>query len=200
MSAGNHIAPEPGSFVSGLELIARGLVWLAAIVLLFMVAITLLDVFLRVAFRDPLFWVYDIFELVSAVLLLGGALALAGGWDAGREGAAWAVVRLLFLLLLALPATGLLIYGFWSAIVQSIEYRELSAGLLAMPMWPSHLLLLIAGISLFLQIVAEIARCFIRLDAGQWPIRSGTGWSIHGLMRDAAAMQRQKQALDDIWS
>ena len=200
MSTRKAVAPEPGPFVSMIETVSRVLVWVTALILVFLMAIIVLDSIARTVFWDPLVWVYELTEILTVILMLGGALALAAGWDEGRSGPFWAVLRLIFLFVLALPAILVLIYSASNGLDQSLSYGELTYGPLSLPAWPRGFIIILAALALALQILAEIGRCFVCLGVGQWPFRGGAGWSVHGLTSEKNMIQRRQQALDDIWS
>ena len=57
---------------------------------------------------------------------------------------------------------------------QSMLIAEVSVNSPAdVPVWPLKLIIFFAGITLFLQGLAEVFRCLVCLDEGKWPVRIG---------------------------
>ena len=200
MSANNKSAPEPGPLVTAIEFVARVLVWFTAAILLVLCVLTLVELIARYGFRSPLYGYIDVVEILLPVFLLGGALSLAAGWDAGRMGPLWAIPRMGFLLLVALPVIAMLIYSAISGLSLSWSFDERSYGMLALPLWPRDLIVILAAAALGVQVLAEVGRCLICLESRQWPTRGGPGWSAQSLIGRAKLAERRKQALDDIWN
>lgn len=138
------------------------------------------EVFMRYVLRQPTTWAYDAgYMLYGALFIMAGAYALATGahvrgdvlyrlfptrWQAG--------VDLFLYLVFFFPAVIALIYAGYTFADRSWMVGERSsASPGGPPLYHFKSLIPLAACFLFLQGLAEVARCIICLRTGRWPSR-----------------------------
>lgn len=138
------------------------------------------EVFMRYVLRQPTTWAYDAgYMLYGALFIMAGAYALATGahvrgdvlyrlfparWQAG--------VDLFLYLVFFFPAVIALIYAGYTFADRSWMVGERSSSSPGgPPLYHFKSLIPLAACFLFLQGLAEVARCVICLRTGRWPRR-----------------------------
>lgn len=138
------------------------------------------EVFVRYVLRAPTTWAFDIGYITYGALFL-----MAGAYTLSRNGHVradvlyrfWkprtqAMMDLVLYVVFFLPAVGAWMYSGWSYAEMSIRFREVSifspAGV---PVFPLKALIPVTGLLLSIQGVAEIIRCVLCIQRGDWPKR-----------------------------
>jgi TRAP-type mannitol/chloroaromatic compound transport system permease small subunit len=138
------------------------------------------EVFVRYVLRDPTIWAYDLsYNMYGALFIMGGAYALCRNvhvrgdvfyrkWSIRTQ----ATVELLLYVIFFFPGIGALIYSGFEYAGDSWRYHEVSVYSPAdIPIFPLKTLIPIAGVTLLFQGIAEVFRCIICLQTGEWPER-----------------------------
>lgn len=135
------------------------------------------EVVVRYAFNAPTPWAYDI-----SYMLYGTLFMMAGAYTLSRDGHVrgdfiyrlWqprtqAGVELVLYFLFFFPGVTALILAGWKYAGRSWSYLEVSSNSPAgIPIYQFKSVIVVAGILLFLQGVAQVFRCIICLRTGQW--------------------------------
>ena len=138
------------------------------------------EVFVRYVLRAPTTWAFD-FSYIN----YGALFLMAGAYTLSRNGhvradvvyrlwspRAQASMDLLLYVIFFLPAVAAWMYAGMPYAIQSIGFREVSifspAGV---PVFPLKTLIPVAGALLLVQGIAEIIRCVLCIQLGQWPQR-----------------------------
>jgi TRAP-type mannitol/chloroaromatic compound transport system permease small subunit len=156
------------------------------------------EVFVRYVLRAPTTWAFDISYITyGAMFLMAGAYTLARNghvradvvyrfWPARRQ----AMLDLLLYVIFFLPAVAAWIYSGWFYAKFSIQFREVSifspAGI---PVFPLKALIPVTGVLLLLQGIAEIIRCVLCIQTGEWPQR------LHDVEETESLIIRERQHL-----
>jgi TRAP-type mannitol/chloroaromatic compound transport system permease small subunit len=138
------------------------------------------EVFVRYALRDPTSWAFDLsYILYGALFLMCGAYTLSRGghvradifyrrWPARSQAALELVLYVVFFF----PGVLALVIAGWGYGMESHAIKEVSVNSpVGVPIWPLKMLIPAAGVLLTLQGVAEVLRCVLCLQEGQWPAR-----------------------------
>lgn len=138
------------------------------------------EVFVRYALNDPTSWAFDFsFILYGALFLMSGAYTLSRGghvradifyrtWPVRVQASLEFVLYLLFFF----PGVLALVIAGWGYGMEAMRIREVSVNSPAgVPIWPLKLLIPAAGVLLTLQGIAELLRCVLCLQEGEWPAR-----------------------------
>jgi len=168
------------------------------------------DVVMRYLFDNPTEWAFDIsYTMYGTLFMMAGAYTLSRGghvrgdvvyrlWPPRMQ----AVIELVLYFLFFFPGMAALIYAGVDYAGESWSYMpfgpagprgEISINSPAgVPVFPLKTILPIAAGLLFIQGLAEVARCFICLREGAWP----------GRMKDVEEMEQallseQRQAIED---
>jgi TRAP-type mannitol/chloroaromatic compound transport system permease small subunit len=138
------------------------------------------EVFVRYILVAPTTWAFDF-----SYITYGGLFLMAGAYTLSRNGHVrgdviyrlWpqrmqAVIDLTLYILFFFPAVLAWIYAGWQFAKMSIQFQEVSifspAGV---PVFPLKTLIPVTGVLLFIQGIAEVARCIICIRQGYWPQR-----------------------------
>jgi TRAP-type mannitol/chloroaromatic compound transport system permease small subunit len=148
--------------------------------ILAMVAIIVYEVFLRYVLRTPTAWAYDMgYMLYGAIFIMAGAYALSVAahvrgdvvyrlWSPRVQ----AILDLLLYLLFFFPAIIALLYAGYNFAEFSWRIGERSSsGPGGPPVYHFKTLIPLAAAFLFLQGLAEIARCVLCIRDNAWPPR-----------------------------
>lgn len=147
------------------------------------------EVFVRYFLRDPTSWAFDIsYTMYGALFMMAGAYTLSR--DAHVRGdvifrlwaprvQAW--IELILIVLFLFPGMAALVYAGYDYAAESWSYRpygfdgpagEISINSPAgVPVSPLKTLLPIAALFVFIQGIAEFARCVLCIRDGHWPER-----------------------------
>lgn len=138
------------------------------------------EVFVRYVLRDPTAWAFDLsYIMYGTMFMMGGAYTLAR--DGHVRGdvfyRTWrpktqATVELILYFIFFFPGVLALIFAGWKFAHQSLLWKEVSSMSPAnVPIFHFKLVIPAAGILLFIQGLAQVARCILCLRDGRWPDR-----------------------------
>jgi len=141
---------------------------------------TCYEVFRRYVLNDPTDWAFDMsYILYGALFLMAGAYTLSKNahvrgdfiyrtWKPRNQ----AKVDLALYFIFYLPGVLALVFSGFFYGWDSTRIREVSVNSpVGVPIWPLKMIIFVAGITLFLQGMAEMCRCLIAIKNNEWPIR-----------------------------
>jgi TRAP-type mannitol/chloroaromatic compound transport system permease small subunit len=138
------------------------------------------EVFVRYALDNPTTWAYDVsYNMYGALFFMAGAYTLA------RHGhvrvdvfhrllrpRVQAGIDLVLYIFFFFPGVIALVYAGWEYAAESWHYHEVAVSSPAdIPIFPLKTLIPAGGVVLFVQGIAELARCIVCLRRGEWPPR-----------------------------
>ncbi|GGD19092.1 TRAP transporter small permease subunit [Aureimonas glaciei] len=139
---------------------------------------TAYEVFVRYALNSPTPWALDVsFIMYGTLFMMGGAYTLSRGghvrgdfiyrlWRPKTQ----ATVDLVLYLIFFFPGVTALIFSGWKYAARSWAYQEVSINSPAgIPIFQFKMIVVAAGILLFIQGIAEICRCLVCIRTGEWP-------------------------------
>ena len=138
------------------------------------------EVFVRYVLDDPTTWAYDVsYNMYGALFFIAGAYTLArNGHVRGDvvyrllKPRVQAGIDLVLFLTFFFPGVIALAYAGWEYAAESWRYHEVSVFSPAdIPIFPLKTLIPVGGVLLFIQGLAEVARCILCLRLGHWPAR-----------------------------
>lgn len=135
------------------------------------------EVVVRYLFNSPTPWAYELsYIMYGTLFMVGGAYTLSRGghvrgdfvyrlWPVRVQGG----IDLTLYLLFFFPGVTALIFSGWKYASRSIGYGEVSSSSPAgIPIYQFKTILVLAGILLFLQGIAQMFRCIIAIRSGVW--------------------------------
>ncbi len=136
------------------------------------------EVFVRYVLRDPTSWAFDLsYMMYGTLFMMGGAYTLSR--DGHVRGDVFyrlwpirlqATIELTLYIFFFYPAVLALIFAGWDFAHESLRYKEVSVWSPAnIPIFQFKMIIPAAGILLFIQGLAQVARCILCLREGQWP-------------------------------
>jgi TRAP-type mannitol/chloroaromatic compound transport system permease small subunit len=136
------------------------------------------EVFVRYLLRAPTVWAFDIsYMMYGTLFMLGGAYTLSR--DAHVRADIFfrlmsprkqAALEFVLYFLFFFPGILALIFAGWKYVGRSWRYLEVSTMSPAnIPIYQFKTVIIVAGVLLFLQGVAQVFRCVICLRSGAWP-------------------------------
>ena len=138
------------------------------------------EVFVRYALDNPTVWAYDLaYNMYGALFFIAGAYTLARNGHV-RVDVFYRLLRprvqagidLTLYFAFFFPGVIALAYAGFDYASESWRYHEVSVFSPSdIPIFPLKTLIPVGGVLLFLQGLAEVARCVICLRDGQWPPR-----------------------------
>jgi TRAP-type mannitol/chloroaromatic compound transport system permease small subunit len=155
---------------------------------------TAYEVFVRYALRDPTSWAFDM-----SYIMYGGLFLMAGAYTLSRNGHVrgdvfyrkWpsrvqASIELVLYFIFFFPGVLALMIAGWDYGVESMRIREVSVNSpVGVPIWQLKMLIPFAGFFLTLQGIAEVLRCIVCLQTGEWAPR------LHDVEELEAALQKE---------
>lgn len=138
------------------------------------------EVFVRYALNDPTSWAFDFsFILYGALFLMSGAYTLSRGGHVRADiifrrlrPRTQAGLEFVLYILFYFPGVLALIIAGWGYGHEAMAIKEVSVNSpVGVPIWPLKMLIPVAGVLLALQGIAEMLRCVLCLQTGQWPAR-----------------------------
>lgn len=136
------------------------------------------EVFVRYALRDPTAWAFDLsYMMYGALFMMGGAYTLSRDghvrgdflyrmWPARVQARVEFVLYIIFFF----PAILALIFAGWKYAARSFQFQEVSVMSPAnVPIFQFKMIIVAAGILLFIQGLAQLCRCLICMRTGEWP-------------------------------
>ena len=138
------------------------------------------EVFVRYALNDPTTWAYDVsYNMYGALFFMAGAYTLARNGHVRGDVVyrllrprTQAAIDLVLYLTFFFPGVIALVYAGFGFAADSWRYQEVSVYSPAdIPIFPLKTLIPAGGVTLFIQGLAELARCVVCLRQGEWPQR-----------------------------
>jgi TRAP-type mannitol/chloroaromatic compound transport system permease small subunit len=136
------------------------------------------EVFVRYVLRQPTVWAFDIsYMMYGTLFMLGGAYALSRDAHVRADifyrlmsERAQAALELALYFLFFFPGVLALIFAGWKYVSRSWRYLEVSTMSPAnIPIYQFKTVIIVAGVLLVLQGIAQVFRCVICLGTGAWP-------------------------------
>ena len=138
------------------------------------------EVFVRYVLRAPTSWAFDI-----TYMMYGALFMMAGAYTLARDGHVrgdvlyrlWpprvqAGVELVLYIIFFFPGVLALIFAGYKYAARSFSYMEVSVMSPAgVPIFQFKMIIVAAGILLFIQGIAQVFRCILCLKRGVWPER-----------------------------
>ncbi len=153
------------------------------------------EVFVRYALRDPTSWAFDFsYILYGALFLMSGAYTLSRGghvradifyrrWKPRNQ----ARLEIFLYMIFFFPGVLALVIAGWGYGHEAYAIKEVSVNSPAgVPIWPLKMLIPAAGVLLTLQGIAEVLRCVLCLQEGQWPARMHDVEELEAQLQQAA--------------
>lgn len=136
------------------------------------------EVFVRYLLRQPTSWAFDL-----TYMMYGSLFMMAGAYTLSRDGHVrgdviyrlWpprtqAAVELFLYIVFFFPGVTALVIAGWQYAERSLRYLEVSVMSPAnVPIFQFKLIIVAAGILLFLQGLAQVCRCIVCMREGAWP-------------------------------
>jgi TRAP-type mannitol/chloroaromatic compound transport system permease small subunit len=136
------------------------------------------EVFVRYVLRSPTVWAFDIsYMMYGTLFMLGGAYTLSRDAHVRADiiyrlmsHRKQAALELVLYFLFFFPGILALIFAGWKYVSRSWRYLEVSTMSPAnIPIYQFKTVIIVAGVLLFLQGIAQVFRCIICLREGEWP-------------------------------
>ena len=160
------------------------------------------EVFVRYVLNSPTSWAYDIsYMMYGALFMMGGAYTLSrGGHVRGdfvyRLLSPRTQARIEFVLyfLFFFPGVLALIFAGWKYAARSYRYSEVSVMSPAgVPVFQFKMIIVAAGILLFVQGIAQVMRCIHCMREGEWlPQEEDVEEMEEIILREAAAKKAER--------
>ncbi len=136
------------------------------------------EVFVRYLLRQPTSWAFDL-----TYMMYGSLFMMAGAYTLSRDGHVrgdviyrlWpprtqAAIELFLYIVFFFPGVTALVIAGWQYAERSLRYLEVSVMSPAnVPIFQFKLIIVAAGILLFLQGLAQVCRCIVCMREGAWP-------------------------------
>ena len=154
------------------------------------------EVFVRYLLNDPTSWAFDL-----SYIMYGALFIMAGAYTLSRNGHVrgdviyrlWPVrvqagLDLVLYFLFFFPGVLALVIAGWGYGHDAFRLQEVSVNSpIGVPIWPLKMLIPFAGALLTLQGIAEVLRCVLCLQTGQWPQR------LHDVEEIETALMHQRE-------
>jgi TRAP-type mannitol/chloroaromatic compound transport system permease small subunit len=155
--------------------VGKASAWLIVALMLLVV----IEVFKRYALNSPTAWIFDANNMLYGTLfMLGGAYTLAQdghvrgdflyGNMAPRKQAS---IDLVLYILFFVPGILALTWAGWAYFSDSLAIREQTFNADPLPLYPFKFVIPFAGAVVMLQGIAEIVRCVVCIQTGEWTPR-----------------------------
>jgi TRAP-type mannitol/chloroaromatic compound transport system permease small subunit len=136
------------------------------------------EVFVRYVLRAPTVWAFDV-----SYIMYGTLFMIAGAYTLSRDAhvradifyrlmrpRAQAALELLLYIIFFCPGILSLIFAGWKYVGRSWRYQEVSTMSPAnIPIYQFKTMIIVAGVLLVIQGIAQVMRCLICLRSGAWP-------------------------------
>ena len=169
-------------------------------VMLLMIS-TCYEVFMRYVLNSPTVWAFDMsYMLYGALFMMSGAYALSRGthvrgdflyrsWKPRNQ----AKMDLLLYFLFFFPAIFAMVYTGAAYSFEATRILESSVNSPAgVPVWPLKLIIFVAGITLLIAGIAEVMRCIICIQTGEWLAREGDVEELENVLVQQHALQEEQ--------
>jgi TRAP-type mannitol/chloroaromatic compound transport system permease small subunit len=155
--------------------IGKAFAWLI-VALMLMVCV---EVFKRYILNAPTAWIFDASNMMYGTLfMMAGAYTLAQGGHVRGDflygsmtPRRQAGIDLVLYFAFFLPGILALTWAGWTYANDALAIRETTFNAVPLPLYPFKFIIPLAGATVLLQGVAEIVRCVVCLQTGQWPAR-----------------------------
>jgi TRAP-type mannitol/chloroaromatic compound transport system permease small subunit len=155
--------------------VGKAFAWL---IVLLMVTVVI-EVFKRYALNAPTAWIFDASNMMYGTLfMMCGAYTLAQNGHVRGDffyGSAkprtQATLDLVLYIVFFIPGVIALIWAGWTYAQDAFEIREHTFNAFPLPLYPFKAIIPLAGAIVLLQGLAEIVRCVMCLQTGEWPER-----------------------------
>lgn len=155
--------------------VGKAFAWLIVALMLLVVV----EVFKRYALNAPTAWIFDASNMLyGALFMMGGAYTLAhdghvrgdflyGNFPPRKQ----ATVDLILYIVFFLPGIAALTWAGWTFFSESLAINEQTFNADPLPVYPFKFMIPFAGALVLMQGLAEIVRCVVCLQTGQWTPR-----------------------------
>lgn len=155
--------------------VGKAFAWLIVVLMLLVVV----EVFKRYALNAPTAWVFDASNMLyGALFMMGGAYTLAhdghvrgdflyGNFTPRRQ----ASIDLVLYIVFFLPGVAALTWAGWTFFSESLAINEQTFNADPLPVYPFKFMIPLAGAMVLMQGIAEIVRCVICIQTGEWTPR-----------------------------
>jgi TRAP-type mannitol/chloroaromatic compound transport system permease small subunit len=155
--------------------VGKAFAWLIVVLMLLVVA----EVFKRYALNAPTAWVFDASNMIYGTLfMMGGAYTLCqdghvrGDFFYGSaKPRTQATLDLVLYVLFFMPGVIALTWAGWNYAADSWAIHEQTFNADPLPLYPFKSVIPLAGLIVLLQGLAEILRCVVCLQTGEWTPR-----------------------------
>ncbi len=157
------------------------------------------EVFVRKVFNMPTAWAFDVsYMMYGALFMMGGAYTLSRNghvrgdfvyrlWQPRTQ----ARVELVLYFIFFFPGVIALIFAGWKYAVRSYGYQEVSVMSPAgVPIFQFKMIIVAAGVLLFLQGIAQVLRCVLCIRTGEWVSTEEDVEEMEAILLKQAAMER----------
>jgi TRAP-type mannitol/chloroaromatic compound transport system permease small subunit len=136
------------------------------------------EVFVRYGLKSPTVWAFDVsYIMYGTLFMLGGAYTLSRDAHVRADiiyrllsERAQAALELTLYILFFFPGVLALIFAGWKYVSRSWRYHEVSTMSPAnIPIYQFKTVIIVAGVLLVIQGIAQVFRCLICLKRGSWP-------------------------------
>lgn len=136
------------------------------------------EVVVRYIFRAPTVWAFDMsYMMYGTLFMLGGAYTLSRDAHVRADiiyrlmsERAQATLELVLYIIFFFPGILALIFAGWKYVSRSWRYHEVSTMSPAnIPIFQFKTVIIVAGVLLVVQGIAQVMRCLICLKRGEWP-------------------------------
>ena len=136
------------------------------------------EVFVRYVLKSPTVWAFDIsYMMYGTLFMLGGAYALSRDSHVRADifyrlmsDRGQAALELVLYFVFFFPGVLALIFAGWKYVARSWRYQEVSTMSPAnIPIYQFKTVIIVAGVLLVIQGIAQVFRCVICLKRGSWP-------------------------------
>jgi TRAP-type mannitol/chloroaromatic compound transport system permease small subunit len=169
-------------------------------VMLLMIS-TCYEVFMRYVLNSPTVWAFDMsYMFYGTLFMMSGAYALSRGthvrgdflyrsWKPRNQ----AKMDLLLYFLFFFPAIFAMVYTGAAYSFEATRILESSVNSPAgVPVWPLKLIIFVAGITLLIAGIAEVMRCIICIQRGEWLAREGDVEELENVLVQQHALQEEQ--------
>jgi len=163
------------------------------------------EVVSRYFFNRPTSWSFDL-----SYILYGTLFMMAGAYTLSRDGHVrgdfiyrlWqprtqALVELILYFVFFFPGVTALVLAGWKYAARSWRYLEVSSNSPAgVPIYQFKIVIVAAGILLFIQGVAQVFRCIVCLRTGEWPRAAEDVEETEKVLMDALSLDALKHGAE----
>jgi TRAP-type mannitol/chloroaromatic compound transport system permease small subunit len=155
--------------------VGKAFAWLIVVLMV----VVVVEVFKRYALNAPTAWIFDASNMLYGTLfMMGGAYTLAhdghvrgdflyGNFTPRRQ----ATIDLVLYIAFFLPGIAALTWAGWTYFSDAWKINEQTFSAVPIPLYPFKFIIPFAGATVLMQGVAEIVRCVVCLQTGEWTPR-----------------------------